>query len=214
MKNKIMTALCACLLAGSVAVAAAPAAVTDAPQYVQTRADGSSLTVKYPAVTVPGNQTASQLIMQYFMDEQAKAAAFFNKEAVNGMKMTEEKSYTVTLNNGKYLSFIDQGYIYYDKAAHPTSWKNGVTFDMETGKRVAWQDIIRPEDAKAFSLKNINMKIFTSKHVLSSYFNGLTELPKNYYLDKNQTIHFIFNQYEIAPYSSGIIDIPMNKKAK
>ena len=214
MKNKIMTALCACLLAGSVAVAAAPAAVTDAPQYVQTRADGSSLTVKYPAVTVPGNQTASQLIMQYFMDEQAKAAAFFNKEAVNGMKMTEEKSYTVTLNNGKYFSFIDQGYIYYDKAAHPTSWKNGVTFDMETGKRVAWQDIIRPEDAKAFSLKNINMKIFTSKHVLSSYFNGLTELPKNYYLDKNQTIHFIFNQYEIAPYSSGIIDIPMNKKAK
>ncbi len=214
MKNKIMTALCACLLAGSVAMAAAPAAVTDAPQYVQTRADGSSLTVKYPAVTVPGNPTASQLIMQYFMDEQAKAAAFFNKEAVNGMKMTEEKSYTVTLNNGKYLSFIDQGYIYYDKAAHPTSWKNGVTFDMETGKRVAWQDIIRPEDAKAFSLKNINMKIFTSKHVLSSYFNGLTELPKNYYLDKNQTIHFIFNQYEIAPYSSGIIDIPMNKKAK
>lgn len=214
MKNKIMTALCACLFAGSVAMAAAPAAVTDAPQYVQTRADGSSLTVKYPAVTVPGNQTASQLIMQYFMDEQAKAAAFFNKEAVNGMKMTEEKSYTVTLNNGKYLSFIDQGYIYYDKAAHPTSWKNGVTFDMETGKRVAWQDIIRPEDAKAFSLKNINMKIFTSKHVLSSYFNGLTELPKNYYLDKNQTIHFIFNQYEIAPYSSGIIDIPMNKKAK
>lgn len=214
MKNKLMTALCACLLAGSVAMAAAPAAVTDAPQYVQTRADGSLLTVKYPAVTVPGNQTASQLITQYFVDEQAKAAAFFNKEAVNGMKMTEEKFYTVTLNNGKYLSFIDQGYIYYDKAAHPTSWKNGVTFDMETGKRVAWQDIIRPEDAKAFSLKNISMKIFTSKHVLSSYFNGLTELPKNYYLDKNQTIHFIFNQYEIAPYSSGIIDIPMNKKAK
>lgn len=214
MKNKIMTAVCACLFAGSIAMAAAPAVVTDAPQYVQTRADGSSLTVKYPTVVVPENQKASQLITQYFIDEQAKATAFFNKDSVNGMKMTEEKSYTITLNNGKYLSFIDQGYIYYDKAAHPTSWKTGVTFDVETGKRVAWQDIIRPEDAKAFSLKNINMKIFTSKHVLSSYFNGLTELPNNYYLDKNQTIHFIFNQYEIAPYSSGIIDIPMNKKAK
>lgn len=214
MKKKIMTALCACLLAGSVALAASPAAVTDTQQYVLTRADGSSLTVKYPSITVPGNQAASQLITQYFIDEQAKAAAFFNKEAIDGMKMTEEKSYVVTLNNGKYLSFIDQGYIYYDRAAHPTSWKNGVTFDVETGKRVEWQDIIRPEDAKAFYLKNINEQIFLSKYVLSSYFKGLTELPKNYYLDKNQTIHFIFNQYEIAPYSSGIIDINMHKKAK
>lgn len=214
MKKQIMTVLCACWMAGSLAMAASPATVTDAQQYRATRADGSSLTVKYPTVVVPGNAAASHLITQYFIDEQAKAATFFHKEALDGMKMTEEKSYVVTLNNGKYLSFIDQGYLYYDKAAHPTSWKNGVTFDVETGKQVAWQDIIRPEDANAFSLKNINTKIFLSKYVLSSYFNGLTELPKNYYLDKNQTIHFIFNQYEVAPYSSGIIDINMNKKAK
>ena len=57
------------------------------------------------------------------------------------MKMTEEKSYVVTLNDGKYLSFIDQGYIYFDKAAHPTSWKHGVTFDLETGERLDWQDV-------------------------------------------------------------------------
>lgn len=214
MKKKIVTAICACLFAGSVALAASPAIVTDAQPYVLTRTDGSSMTVKYPTVMVPDNMAASQLITQYFMDEQHKAVAFFKKESVDNMKMTEEKSYVVTLNNGKYLSIIDQGYIYYDKAAHPTSWKNGVTFDVETGKRVEWQDIIRPEDAKAFTLKNINTKLFMSKYVLSSYFNGLTALPTNYYLDKNQTIHFIFNQYEVAPYSSGIIDISMGKKAR
>ena len=214
MKKKIWAALCACLFVGSVVLAASPAVVTDAQPYVLTRTDGSSLTIKYPNVTVPDNKTASQLITQYFIEEQAKAAAFFKKESIDNMKMTEEKSYVVTLNNGKYLSMIDQGYIYYDKAAHPTSWKNGVTFDVETGKRVEWQDIIRPKDAKVFTLKNINTKIFMSKYVLSSYFNGLTTLPTNYYLDKNQTIHFIFNQYEVAPYSSGIIDISMGKKAK
>lgn len=104
MKKKIWAALCACLFAGSVVLAASPAVVTDAQPYVLTRTDGSSLTVKYPNVTVPDNKTASQLITQYFIEEQAKAAAFFKKESIDNMKMTEEKSYVVTLNNGKYLS--------------------------------------------------------------------------------------------------------------
>ena len=67
---------------------------------------------------------------------------------------------------------------------------------------------------KAFTLQKITNKLTLSDHVLSTYFNGLTEDPKNFYLDKKGNIHFIFGQYEVAPYSSGIIDINMGKQAK
>lgn len=214
MKKKVVGMLCACWMVGCVAFGAAPAVVTDGQRVVYTRDNGSTLTIMYPQVSVPENEMASRLIMQYFVQEQQKATDFFNKDITDDEIMTEEKSYEVTLNNGKYLSIIDKGYLNYDRAAHPSSWKNGVVFDVETGKQLDWQDIIRPEDEKAFSLKNINNKIFLSDYRLSAFFNGLTELPKNYYLDKNQTIHFLFQQYEIAPYAAGIIDISMGKKAK
>ncbi len=212
-KQKLAACLCAALLAGSV-VLAADAAVTDGQKQVYSRSDGSTLTVQNPQVTVAGNAAASQKIAQYFVEEEAKAKAYFENEGLEGLKMTEHKGYTVTLNDGTYLSILDEGFLYFDKAAHPTSWKNGVTFDLETGERVDWQDLIRPEDADAFTLQKINAKIFLSKYTLSSYFKGLTELPKNYYLDENKTIHFLFGQYEIAPYSTGIVDISMGKKAK
>lgn len=213
-KKKVAALLSAALFITSMALAADPAVVQDGQKAVYTRDNGSTLTIQYPQVTVVGNDAASQKIAQYFIEEEQKAKQFFDKESLVGMKMTEEKSYVVTLNDGEYLSIIDQGYLYFDRAAHPTSWKNGVTFDLKTGERLDWQDLVRPEDAKAFTLKKINDKIFLSKYVLSRYFDGLTELPKNYYLDKNKTIHFLFGQYEIAPYSTGIVDIDMGKKAK
>ena len=213
-KQKFLMAVCSALLIGSMALAASPAAVQDAQRAVYTRPNGSTLTVQYPQVSVEGNLAAGQAITQYFLDEQKKAEQFFQKEGRDDMKMTEEKSYAVTLNDGKYLSFIDQGYIYLEGAAHPTSWKTGVTFDVQTGQRLNWQDLVRPQDAKDFTLKRINNKITLSAYKLSSYFNGLTELPSNYYLDGKRNIHFLFGQYEIAPYATGIVDIDMGKPAK
>ena len=151
MKEKLAAALCAALLVGSLSFAAAPATVQDAQKAVYTKSNGSTLTIQYPAVSVAGNAAASQKIAQYFIEEQAKAKAFFDKESMEGMKMTEEKSYVVTLNDGKYL----------------------------TGERLNWQDLVRPEDAEFFTLDRINAKIFLSKYQLSTYFEGLTELPKN-----------------------------------
>lgn len=212
-KQKLLAALCTTLLVGSVALAA-DATIQDGQKQVYSRDDGSTLTIQYPQITVQGNERVSQLIAQYFTQEEAKAQEFFARNAGNGKKLTEEKNYVVTLNDGKYISFIDQGTLYFDQDAHPTSWKTGVTFDLETGRQLTWQEVIKPEDEKAFTLKNINSKIFLSKYKLSSYFDGLTNLPINYYLDKNRTIHFLFAQYEIAPYASGIIDIDMGKQAK
>lgn len=74
--------------------------------------------------------------------------------------------------------------------------------------------MLAAEGKKAYTLKEINRRLFASSygkaHAFYYDFKGLTALPKNYYLDEKGTIHFVFGQYEIAPYSSGIIDLPMN----
>ncbi|MCH4167450.1 MAG: RsiV family protein [Megasphaera sp.] len=214
MKHKILVSLCSLALMGSLAFAAEPATVQEVQPSVYSTANGSALTIRNIQITIPGNEAASQKIMQYFVNEEANSLVFFKKNSNDSMKMTEEKSYTVTLNNGKYVSIISQGYMYFEKAAHPTSWKNGVTFDAQTGEKLDWQDLVKPKDAKTFTLANINRTLTLSDYKLSTYFTGLTELPKNYYLDSKENIHFLFGQYEVAPYSTGIVDINMRKQAK
>ena len=39
----------------------------------------------------------------------------------------------------------------------------------------------------------------------------LKKLPETFYWDKNLHLHFIFNQYEIAPYAAGIIDVDIDE---
>ena len=147
MKKKVLTMLCGVWLMGAVAMAASPAVIQDAPKAVYTHSDGSVLSIQYPSITMTGNAGAAQLIAQYFADEQQQAKTFFDQQGTKGIKLTEEKTYTVTLNDGQYLSFLDEGYLYFDRAAHPTSWKTGVVFDMATGKRITnWRDLVKPGD--------------------------------------------------------------------
>ena len=111
--KKLLTLLCGAWLMGAVAMAASPAVIEDAPKAVYTHDDGSVLTIQYPSVTVEGNAAAAAVIANYFADEQAQAQEFFAQQGTKGVKLTEEKHYTVTLNNGKYLSFLDEGYLYF-----------------------------------------------------------------------------------------------------
>jgi hypothetical protein len=54
----------------------------------------------------------------------------------NGAKnlLTEKNTFVPTFHNSKYLSFLQNGYHYFTGAAHPISWKIGVTFDLPVKK--------------------------------------------------------------------------------
>ena len=93
MKEKLAAALCAALLVGSLSFAAAPATVQDAQKAVYTKSNGSTLTIQYPAVSVAGNAAASQKIAQYFIEEQAKAKAFFDKQGLKKLPRVKEKAW-------------------------------------------------------------------------------------------------------------------------
>ena len=100
-----------------------------------------------------------------------------------------------------------------ERAAHPTSWELGKTFDLTTGERVPWQKVIRQDLRDQFTLKKINEALWNTEYGKGHYFfqdfKGLEKLPENYYLDEKGHVHFVFGQYEIAPYAVGIIDLNM-----
>lgn len=214
MKKKFAAALCACLLVGTVAFATVPASVELGQPVSYTSENGSSLSIDRPVVSIEGNEEATQKINVYFAAEADKAYAFYQNQLEKGGVVTQKKTYSVSYNDGRYLSIIEEGSVRLGKEKFPTYWKTGHTFDVATGELVPWQNVIQPKDSKAFTVKNINQRLFLSKYKLSQYFDGLTELPKNYYLDKSGTVHFLFGLYEVAPYGTGIVDIDMGKKVR
>ncbi len=176
------------------------------------------LTLVYPTVTIAGQKTVAKKISQIIEHKAALAKKEYLK--ANGTKnlLTEQNTYVPTFHNNNYLSFLQSGYHYFTGAAHPISWKIGVTFDLATGEEVLWKDLVRTEDADIFTIDGITTKLLATAKAkgipLYKDFTKLKTLPKDYYLDTNGMLHFIFGQYEVAPYASGIIDLNMEKMVK
>jgi len=176
------------------------------------------LALHYPQVTIKDNTWAAAKINKYYQKWAEQTIERYQKGDPDPAIENKESKYHTSYCDAKYLSFVDEGYIYYQGAAHPLSWCVGDTFSVLTGKKLSWQELIKTEDKTAFSLAAINAKIMTSKPGKAGYlypnFKGLKKLPKNYYLSTKGNIHFVFGQYEIAPYAVGIIDLDMEKQPK
>ena len=173
-----------------------------------------SLAIHYPKIHLAGHGDAARRMNRYFRKRAKSSMKNYEKATLPDAKLTSHVNYLLSYHGDQFLSFREYGYDYFERAAHPTSWELGVTFSIETGRPVSWQEVLAAEGKKAYTLKEINRRLFASSygkaHAFYYDFKGLTALPKNYYLDEKGTIHFVFGQYEIAPYSSGIIDLPMN----
>ena len=173
-----------------------------------------SLAIHYPKIHLAGHGDEARRMHRYFRKRAKSSMKNYENATLPDAKLTSHVNYLLSYHGDQFLSFREYGYDYFERAAHPTSWELGVTFSIETGRPVSWQEVLAAEGKKAYTLKEINRRLFASSygkaHAFYYDFKGLTALPKNYYLDEKGTIHFVFGQYEIAPYSSGIIDLPMN----
>lgn len=104
------------------------------------------------------------------------------------------------------LSFELSLYVY-SGGAHGSTRVEGYSYDLATGNRYSFSN--------TYSYKNseINAKIFQQSREqnipLFEDFKGITDYPDNFYLNNEGRPVIIFQQYEIAPYSSGIIRIRM-----
>lgn len=171
------------------------------------------LIIHYPQVRVVGNPEVSRKISRYFEKAARISQKAYEKADTMDERLTSRVDYQVSHHGNRYLSFQRYGYDFIERAAHPTSWELGVTFDLTTGEPVEWQKLVAPRHKGAFTLEKINEALWSTDygkgHYFYSDFRGLKKLPQNYYLDGSGNIHFVFGQYEIAPYAVGIIDLNM-----
>ncbi|WP_317302320.1 DUF3298 domain-containing protein [Acidaminococcus timonensis] len=171
------------------------------------------LIIHYPQVRVVGNPEVSRKISRYFEKAARISQKAYEKADTMDERLTSRVDYQVSHHGNRYLSFQRYGYDFIERAAHPTSWELGVTFDLTTGEPVEWQKLVAPRHKGAFTLDKINEALWSTDygkgHYFYSDFRGLKKLPQNYYLDGSGNIHFVFGQYEIAPYAVGIIDLNM-----
>ncbi len=106
-------------------------------------------------------------------------------------------------------SFILAESTFYTHAAHPTTYAKGMTFDGK-GRPITREEILKKVSVK--SAPEIRKLVFEQTAaqnitIFEETAEKLTDWPKEFYIAADGTIYFIFQQYEIAPYASGFIEI-------
>lgn len=112
----------------------------------------------------------------------------------------------------KQLLVIDIiGYNYVKGDAHGLTYKTTPNIDLKTGIFYKLRDLFRPNTNWEHDLyKIINNQINTNPMYFNVYKDKFYEnkfilnIEKNFYVDENN-LYIYFQQYEIAPYSEGIV---------
>ena len=163
-------------------------------------------------VLLTGRNTINSKILNDVMSVANK----FTKDVEANDRYLLDISYEVTYNDGDYLSIVRNSIRSYDKAAHTSSSKLGLTFNVKTGNFIPFNAIIQGSTGPKISVNGINQMLLASpygrQNAFFTDFKGLKDYPTNYYISANKNIHIVFQQYEIAPYAVGIIDIDTNIK--
>lgn len=95
----------------------------------------------------------------------------------------------------------------YTGGAHGMSYVAGYTYDLKTGDKYTLTQL--------FDFKPSEVSAAVAKHAkennvpLYENFTGIREYPHNFYLIDKNTPVLLFQQYEVAPYSSGVLRVKM-----
>lgn len=132
-----------------------------------------------------------------------------------GADVIASLSYEVTHNDDSTLSIVFTEYRYVGRAAHPMVSMRAMNFRLDSGERISAADLsaapltsgakssYTPEILK----QRLREKAARERIPLNKKFEELSELPENFYFDKDFHVHFIFGQNEVAPAAFGIIDL-------
>ncbi len=125
-------------------------------------------------------------------------------------------NYEVTCNengNSVILSILMTESCYYKGAAHPSTFKHALNFNLTSGELMGLDYLtdVGSGVSECEILKRVERALIShcEREKLSLFDNALPlkQLPETFYWDKNLHVHFLFQQYEVAPYAVGIIDV-------
>ena len=146
------------------------------------------------------------------------------KEYINKAKdlLEHEVSFGEIRTSGKYIGFMFNMTSYFLGDAHPSVQVFSVNYDSEAKKEVSLKDVFTPLSKdylmifSDFTQKELNSRVEKGELISSDDFikEGTKADEKNFVcftLNGGEVI-LVFNQYQVAPYSSGIseVSIPLN----
>ena len=174
----------------------------------------------YPVVHVGDSAVENKIneeicceILRFIRETQAL------EENQNRKALDVRTSYEIGSNeagNTIILSILITESRYFEGAAHPATYLRTLNFNLSSGEVMGLDYLVEVGDGfqDGHLLERLNQKlrgkvergeIFLFEDALP-----LKKLPENFYWDKNLHVHFLFNQYEIAPYAAGIIDVDID----
>ena len=99
--------------------------------------------------------------------------------------------------------FVDMG------GAHPNQWSQWLNFDAKNGELLKVEDVFDAE--KTQEVERL-LKEAVNKLEVALYPDAKITIPVNFLLGKHG-VRFLFNRYDIAPRSSGSIELEISYKA-
>lgn len=116
-------------------------------------------------------------------------------------------------SRGKWNSIILVESVMYEGAAHPINYVKGITLD-DTGREITLEELQkRMPRLTVEKLQEETEKQCRKKGIVLFDNYKITEFPGEFYIGTNHHLYFIFQQYDIGPYSSGWIMVDMGKAA-
>ena len=184
--------------------------------------------IEYPEIVMDWQQNRNGIKkfndynLQMALQTQQKAENELYKEAIELYKYNKEngypqmmyelyREYQITLNQENAVSMYIDEYIF-SGGAHGTTTRTSQTWNLMLGKMVELYELYPNEPYFLLDiLRKINREISENIEIyfadpyplVVEYFN-----PESYYIDNGKVVIY-FQQYDIAPYSSGIIEFTL-----
>lgn len=177
--------------------------------------------IEYPSIVtnsyLPGKERFNIYNRKQAMELRNKTENELYKEAIEVYKYNKEngypimvfevyKTFNITYNIGKLISLYSDEYTY-TGGAHGNTIRTSETWNLVYGRKLELSELYKNPYFIIDILKTINLQISENPE---NYFSNSCNLvletfnPENFYLiDKNKIVIY-FQQYDIAPYSSGI----------
>lgn len=146
------------------------------------------------------------------------------KQYVNDAKdlLEYDVSFGEIRTSGKYIGFMFNMTLYFLGDAHPSVQVFSVNYDAEAKKEVFLKDVFSPLSKdylnifSDFTYKELTSRVEKEELVSSDDFirEGTTAEERNFacFNLKGREVILVFNQYQVAPYASGIseVSVPLN----
>ena len=175
----------------------------------------------YPVIKT-GNEAIDDKINREIVTEIDRfSTSIYQNAAFNGYKVAGiHSNYEIACNgdgNTVILSILLTESSFYEKAAHPSTFLRAFNFNLSNGERIGLDYLLEIGEGvpESHYIERLEQKLVHKvKYERLFVFPDsipLKKLPQDFYWDKNLHVHFIFQQYEIAPYAVGIIDVDIDE---